>query len=121
VCLEAIQNFVTADPTIAAAFFQGYFLSILQDTFFVLTDTDHKSGVLEWYRLPLLDLIYDTVIGFKLQTQMLQKLFHLVESNTIQAPLFDPTTVPNPSMTNQQFLREYSANLLKNAFPHLTP
>jgi exportin-1 len=52
---------------------------------------------------------------------MLQKLFHLVENNDIQAPLFDPATVPNPNITNQQFLREYSANLLKNAFPHLSP
>ncbi|KAG8925963.1 Karyopherin transporter [Tulasnella sp. 419] len=99
-CIEVINNFASADPAIANAFFQGYFLSILQDTLFVLTDTDHKSG-------------------FKLQTVMLARLFNLVELNQIQAPLFDPATVSNPSLTNQQFLREYSANLLKNAFPHL--
>ncbi|KAG8879206.1 Karyopherin transporter [Tulasnella sp. 331] len=100
--IEVINNFATAETSIANAFFQQYFLSILQDTFFVLTDTDHKSG-------------------FKLQTLMLARLFTLVESNLIQAPLFDPATVPNPNMTNQTFLREYSANLLRNAFPHLAP
>jgi len=101
-CTEVINNFASADPSIANIFFQGYYLSILQDTFFVLTDTDHKSG-------------------FKLQTAMLARLFNLVEMNAIQAPLFDPAAVPDPSMTNQRFLREYCATLLKNAFPHLSP
>jgi exportin-1 len=39
-----VDNFAAADPGIANAFFQQFFLSILQDIFFVLTDTDHKSG-----------------------------------------------------------------------------
>ncbi|KAG8900433.1 Karyopherin transporter [Tulasnella sp. 403] len=98
-CLEIINNFASADPAIGNIFFQSYFLSILQDTFFVLTDTDHKSG-------------------FKLQTAMLARLFNLVELNQIQAPLFDPA---DTTMTNQRFLREYCASLLKNAFPHLSP
>jgi len=101
-CIEVINNFAAADPAISNIFFQGYYLSILQDTFFVLTDTDHKSG-------------------FKLQTAMLARLFNLVELNLIQAPLFDPAAVPDPAMTNQRFLREYCANLLKTAFPHLSP
>ncbi|CAG8602613.1 13726_t:CDS:10 [Racocetra fulgida] len=37
----------------------------------------------------------------------------------VQAPLFNPTEVTDPSMTNQRFLREYVMNLLQNAFPHL--
>lgn len=60
-------------------------------------------------------------VGFKLQTAMLARLFNLIEVNQIQAPLWDPAAVTDPAMTNQRFLREYCAALLKNAFPHLTP
>jgi exportin-1 len=56
---------------------------------------------------------------FKLQSALLARIFGLVETNAIQAPLFDASA--NPAMTNQQFLREYCANLLKNAFPHVQP
>ncbi|GAB1517874.1 Karyopherin transporter [Rhizoctonia solani] len=99
--LEIVNNFASAEEAIANSFFQQYYLPMLQDTFFVLTDSDHKSG-------------------FKHQSLMLQRLFQLVESNSIHAPLFDPSTQPSPPPTNQQFLREYTATLLKNAFPHLT-
>ncbi|KAH7341027.1 CRM1 C terminal-domain-containing protein [Rhizoctonia solani] len=99
--LEIVNNFASAEEAIANSFFQQYYLPMLQDTFFVVTDSDHKSG-------------------FKHQSLMLQRLFQLVESNSIHAPLFDPATQPNPPPTNQQFLREYTATLLKNAFPHLT-
>lgn len=78
------------------AFFQQYFLNILQDIFFVLTDTDHKSG-------------------FKLQSVMLARMFQLVETGAIQLPL-DPA---GASSNNTTFLRDYTANLLKNAFPHV--
>ena len=100
VCLEIVNNFsAAADPAVTTAFFQQYFLSIIQDIFFVLTDADHKSG-------------------FKLQSVMLARMFQLVELNVIQTPLYDPSQV-DPSMTNVIFLREYTANLLKTAFPHV--
>ncbi|OCH95617.1 hypothetical protein OBBRIDRAFT_788159 [Obba rivulosa] len=99
-CLEVINNFASAEPPVANAFFQQYFLSIIQDIFFVLTDTDHKSG-------------------FKLQSLLLARMFQLVETNQISVPLFDPATVPDPNMSNSLFLREYTANLLKSAFPHV--
>jgi exportin-1 len=97
-----VDNFAKADAAVANAFFQAYYTALLQDLFFVLTDTDHKSG-------------------FKMQTQLLMRLYQLVESSGLQAPIFDPSTVPDSSMTNQAFLREFSASLLKNAFPHLPP
>ncbi|TEB36228.1 hypothetical protein FA13DRAFT_1810834 [Coprinellus micaceus] len=85
-CLEVVNNFANAgDSTVTNAFFQQYFLSIMQDIFFVLTDTDHKSG-------------------FKLQSLLLARLFQL-----------------DPNISNSVFLREYTANLLKNAFPHVQP
>ncbi len=71
VCLEVVNNFATADPAVTNVFFQQYFLSILQDIFFVLTDADHKSG-------------------FKLQSALLARLFQLVELNVIAQPLYDP-------------------------------
>jgi len=98
VCLEVVNNFAgAADPAVGNAFFQQYFLSIVQDVFFVLTDTDHKSG-------------------FKLQSVLLARMFQLVELNMIHTPLFDPS---QPS--NAVFLRDYCANLLKSAFPHVQP
>ena len=100
VCLEVINNFAGADPAVGNAFFQQYFLSIMQDIFYVLTDTDHKSG-------------------FKLQSMLLARMFQLVETNAITVPLFDPAQVPDPNISNQIFLREYTANLLKSAFPHV--
>ncbi|OBZ75216.1 Exportin-1 [Grifola frondosa] len=99
-CLEVINNFAGAEPAVSNAFFQQYFLSILQDIFYVLTDTDHKSG-------------------FKLQSSLLARMFQLAETNQISVPLFDPSTVPDPNISNSMFLREYTANLLKSAFPHV--
>ncbi|KAI6166977.1 CRM1 C terminal-domain-containing protein [Pisolithus thermaeus] len=99
-CLEVINNFASAEPAVCNAFFQQYFLSILQDIFFVLTDADHKSG-------------------FKLQSLVLARLFQLVETNQIQSPLFDPAQFSEPGVTNSIFLKQYCANLLKTAFPHM--
>lgn len=45
-CYELIQNVSRCDLSISDAFYQSYFLCIMQDVFFVLTDTDHKSGKL---------------------------------------------------------------------------
>ena len=100
VCLEVINNFAGADPSVANSFFQQYFLNIMQDIFFVLTDTDHKSG-------------------FKLQSLLLARMFQLVETNQITVPLYDPATVPDTSVSNADFLRDFTANLLTNAFPHV--
>ena len=100
VCLEVVNNFAGAEAPVANSFFQQYFLSIMQDIFYVLTDTDHKSG-------------------FKLQSMLLARMFQLVETNQITVPLFDPAAVTDPNMSNSLFLREYIANLLKSAFPHV--
>ncbi|KAH7924554.1 hypothetical protein BV22DRAFT_1012975 [Leucogyrophana mollusca] len=99
-CLEVVNNFASAETAVSNAFFQQYFLSIVQDIFFVLTDADHKSG-------------------FKLQSLLLARMFQLVETNQIQAPLFDPAQMADPNISNSAFLKEYCANLLKTAFPHV--
>ncbi|KAJ7483576.1 CRM1 C terminal-domain-containing protein [Mycena latifolia] len=100
ICLEVINNFASSPSEIAGPFFQQYFLSVVQDIFFVLTDTDHKSG-------------------FKLQVVVLSRMFQLVDTEPIPARLFDRTQVPDPNMSNLAFLREYTANLMRGAFPHV--
>ncbi|KAJ3194094.1 Karyopherin transporter [Irineochytrium annulatum] len=100
ICLDIITNFTKSDTAIANAFFQTYYLSILQDIFFVLTNTFHKSG-------------------FKLQSLILAQMFQLVDSGQISAPLFNPATVTNPNLSNSDFLREHVMGLLQAAFPHL--
>lgn len=94
ICVELIDNVVAAGPQTSNGFFQAYFLALLQDMFFVLTDADHKSG-------------------FKSTALVLARLFKLVEQGDIQVPL-DPSATSNPA-----FVAEYTANLLKSAFPHL--
>ncbi|KAF1802666.1 CRM1 C terminal-domain-containing protein [Mucor lusitanicus] len=99
-CEELLLNIRQTDAAIAGAFYQSYYLNILQDIFFVLTDRDHKSG-------------------FKGQTEVLAQLFNLVTSNQIKVPLFDPSQMSDPTMSNAQFLEQYVSALLQNAFPHL--
>jgi exportin-1 len=43
-CVELINNMSEADAHTASIFFQQFYIPILQDVFFVLTDTDHKGG-----------------------------------------------------------------------------
>lgn len=99
--MELIDNIVGAGPATSNGFFQAYYLSLLRDTFYVLTDPDHRSG-------------------FKMQSLVLARLFRLVENGDIQAPLFDTNSVQDANMTNARYVAEYSATLLKNAFPHLS-
>ena len=100
ITLDLINNFSKTDQQIANAFFQSYFISILQDIFFVLTSTSHKSG-------------------FKLQCLIMIQLFQFVETGGITAPLYDTATVANPNMTNVEYVRGFVVDLLLRAFPHL--
>lgn len=100
ICLELINNIAAADQNIANAFYQSFFLSLLQDIFFVLTDSDHKSG-------------------FRMQSVILARLFGLVEMGLIHAPLYSSRQSQDPHISNVTFLRDYVVDLLRSAFPHL--
>ncbi|WWD19213.1 hypothetical protein CI109_103671 [Kwoniella shandongensis] len=102
IAFEIVNNFANSTPEIANQFYQQYLLNLLGDVFFVLTDADHKSGL-------------------KMQGILLARLISLVETNSVQAPLFDPAQVSDPSVTNAVFLRGYVSDLLTNAFPHVQP
>jgi exportin-1 len=45
-CIELINNMAETNPSISGDFFRLFFIPILQDIFFVLTDADHKAGML---------------------------------------------------------------------------
>jgi len=106
-CLELISNVAEkTDPQTSNAFFQQFFVPILQDVFFVLTDTDHKAG-------------------FKSQSMLLARMFYLVHpaDNTqpkIQGPIYTPDQAP-VGTSNKDFLTEFVGTLLQTAFPNLQP
>lgn len=101
-CLDLLHNFAALDPSVAAPFYQSFYLPLLQDILYVLTDTDHKAG-------------------FKLQTLILAHLFEVVTTpGRITVPLFDTARSAQFS-SNAAFLQDYVKQLLRNAFPHLQP
>lgn len=102
ILFELINNLSAEDATILNSFAQGYLLSIVQDLLATITDADHKSG-------------------FKTQSALLARLFELVETGRVTAPLWDANEVSDPSMSNPRFMREHVSRLLKNAFPNVTP
>jgi len=118
ICVELIDNVVAAGPNTSNGFFQAYYLPLLSDMFFVLTDADHKSGTLLSFSISLsiAQLICSSAIGFKSTALVLARLIRLVETGDIQVPL-DPSVTSAPG--NSAFVAEHSANLLKQAFPHL--
>jgi exportin-1 len=100
ICLELLQNFGKTDPSISNAFYQQFFLSLLQDILYVLTNSFHANG-------------------FKSQSLILMQMFHMVNENRIQAPLFANSAIPTQATNNKDYLLEYVSGLLHNAFPHL--
>jgi len=99
-CLELMANMAEADAQTCNSFFQNFYTSILQDVFFVLTDSDHKAG-------------------FKYQSMLLARMFWLVAGNKLPGPIYTSEQAP-AGTPNREFLQSFVANLLSNAFPNLT-
>ncbi|KAL9602240.1 MAG: hypothetical protein Q9219_001964 [cf. Caloplaca sp. 3 TL-2023] len=101
-CNELMDNMAEVpDQGTSSLFFQQFFVPILQDVFFVLTDPDHKSG-------------------FKSQSMLLARMFYLVESGRISEPVYTPEQAP-VGTSNKDFLRSFVGNLLQRAFANLQP
>ena len=49
ICIDLLKNINGSESSIANAFYQSYFISLLQDIFYVLTDADHKSCKNKFY------------------------------------------------------------------------
>lgn len=99
-CIELMNNMAETDATTCNAFFQNFYTTILQDVFFVLTDSDHKAG-------------------FKYQSMLLAKMFWLVDAGKVQGPIYGSDTPAGTS--NKDYLTSYVQNLLANAFSNLQP
>lgn len=103
--LELINNIAEkTDVQTANAFFQRFFITILQDVFFVVTDNDHKAG-------------------FKTQSMLLMKLFYYIHpadgtQPKIQGPIYSPDQA-QAGTGNREFVANFVANLLQNAFRNL--
>lgn len=96
ITLQLLEQINNDQTEVSNSFYQTYFLHLLQDLFFILTDTFHKSG-------------------FKKQAQCLTAMFSMVESQRISAPLG-----PDPNIDNRLFMREYVMQLLLKSFPNLS-
>lgn len=99
-CFELISNMADTETQTRNAFFQQFFTTILQDVFFVLTDSDHKAG-------------------FKSQSILLAKMFWLVESGKLDGPIYTSPDMAPAGTPNHEFLRNFVGNLLARAFPNL--
>ena len=85
-------------------FYTTYFIRVVSETLGLLTDTLHKAALTK-------------------HAQILQRLFHLVESGSITLPLWDsvpPGSSPDDFANNQAYVRSFVIRLLCAAFPHLS-
>ena len=98
-CLEVMNNMAETDSHVSSIFFQQFYLTILQDVLFVLTDSDHKAG-------------------FKSQGMLLARMFQFLQSGKITEPLYTPEQA-QPGTPNKQFVEQYTAKLLQTAFQNL--
>jgi exportin-1 len=99
-CYELISNMADTDAQTRNAFFQQFFTVILQDVFFVITDSDHKAG-------------------FKSQSMLLMRMFWLVDSGKLDGPIYSSPDMAAAGTPNREFLRNFVGNLLATAFPNL--
>ncbi|OMJ30299.1 Exportin-1 [Smittium culicis] len=97
ILLELITSFSQADPSVANAFFQTFYIPLLQDILFVLTDSDHKSG-------------------FRSQCLVFSKLLEYIQSPIISVPILGNNS---GEVSNSEFVFNYIVELLGNAFPNL--
>jgi len=87
---------LNVDQNIANQFYQLYFMHLLQNIIFVITDGLHKSG-------------------FKQQTQILASLFQIIATDYITIPLTN-----GQNTNNKEFVYEYIVEELSKNFQTLT-
>jgi hypothetical protein len=87
------RNVSNSSSDFAGMFVRRFYLPILTDVLFVLTDRMHKSGAWSFFTS---DLLFITICwtGFKLQCQILQAMISVVENGLVQVPLSDPSQQP---------------------------
>ncbi|CAH1379116.1 hypothetical protein MTP99_002866 [Tenebrio molitor] len=88
--LQNVEQFEHAAPS----FYQTYLTDILQHVFSVVTDTSHTAGL----------SMHATILAY---------IFSLVEAGRVNCQL-------GPTPNNVLYIQEFTATLLRSAFPHLT-
>jgi exportin-1 len=86
---------MSSEPTAAGLFFKQYYTSILEHVFSVVTDSSHTGAL-------------------SMQSNILAFMYSYVEKGQLTVLLDD--SVPD----NVTFVKQFTASLLKSAFPHLT-
>ncbi|GCF01671.1 karyopherin transporter [Zygosaccharomyces mellis] len=100
IALDLLKNIEQLNNTpFAVAFYSNFYFVFVGETFYVLTDSDHKSG-------------------FSKQSLLLMRLIALVQENKITVPIYQEGSAPQGT-SNQVYLNEYLASMLASAFPHL--
>ncbi|SMN22355.1 similar to Saccharomyces cerevisiae YGR218W CRM1 Major karyopherin, involved in export of proteins, RNAs, and ribosomal subunits from the nucleus [Maudiozyma saulgeensis] len=101
IAVQLIYNIENMGNTpFANAFYENFYFTFISETFYVLTDSDHKSG-------------------FSKQSLLLMKLISLVYDNKISIPIYKEGEAPQGT-SNQVYLNQFLANMLSSVFPHLT-
>ena len=101
IALDLVRNIEKTGLTpFANDFYENFYFVLISETFYVLTDSDHKSA-------------------FSKQSLLLMKLISLVEDNKITVTIYKQGEAPEGT-SNQLYLANYLANMLSNAFPHLS-
>ncbi|KAL0480336.1 exportin [Acrasis kona] len=94
---EMLINIHNTNQQMVNLFYKSFYIHILNDMLFVLTDTLHKSG-------------------FKLQCEILMQMLSTVNQGKITEPLYEGA--PGPS--NEDYVKEHIFVVLSKAFPNTT-
>ena len=101
ICLDLLKNIVSqSNATVTCSFFKTYYVSLLQDIFFVLTDSSQKSG-------------------FRYQAEILAFLFQIISQNMLTVPLNPHAIDASTPADNLTFVREFVIGMLRSGFPNL--
>lgn len=95
---KLLANVEASPDNFAQVFYQNYFLGLLEDVLYVLTDRLHKSS-------------------FSMQATILKRMYSNISSGRVQVPIGqrNPQT---QNLNNQMFIHQYTSNLICNAFPN---
>lgn len=108
-CLELMNNMAETDAHISSVFFGRFFVPILQDVFFVLTDTDHKAGMF---------ILVALFIGLLVTNTVFQ------DSNTKRFFLIGCSTLSRQGRSRSLFIRQNKlqrGHLTKISFKNMSP
>ncbi|KAF5339960.1 hypothetical protein D9757_014571 [Collybiopsis confluens] len=98
--------FSTGSPSVAQSFYRQYFLVIVQEIFYVLTDSEHKSG-------------------FGLQALVLARMFKIVGDGGVEVGVLEANSTPEEQSLVKdkehvkEFFNAYCVKLLSGAFSHV--